>query len=222
MGLRLHEPSRGPSKAKLLLEPAAAISGDEMRALLEAFDLELSRCSGVFLCGAAPSRGAEFLFAEMARRAQRASVPSFLLCEGDALTEALDAGPSYVICGRRQLAQYCEEERLEEERFYERLFAGGCKAVLVTQGDAPVLVRTPEGNAEIDPPRAADRMGFGAREAFAAGFAHALESEWDLLPSVFFGVGAGTARIQNQLGGRLQRDTIEGFYRQVRHSGSHA
>ncbi len=220
MGLRLHEPNRGPSKPKLFLEPAAAITGDDMRGLLRAFDRELSRAHGVFLCGCSPARGAEFLFAEMARRARRAGVSSFLLSDGEALSEALDAGPSYVICGQRRLQKYCEEEELERERFFERLFAGGTKAVFVTQGDAPVQVRTPEGEASVEPPHAADRMGFGAREAFAAGLAHSLGQDWDLLPSVFFGIGAGTARIQNQLGGRLRRGAIEGFYRQVRHAGT--
>ncbi len=216
MASRIHEPSRPEVLPRNLWEPAMPLETATMRRMLEHFDELAPRLDAVLLFGEPVGRSSSFLHAELVRRARTAHVRCLLASQGSAADEAIPQGPESILLSQRAHELALAENGRTKEDFAERCFAAGTRTIVATQDSKDVVVRTPDAEARIQVPKTGDRAGFGAREALGAAWLHAQVDGWDLLPAIFFGVGAGTARIRKRLGGRLQRSEVEAFQRQVR------
>jgi tagatose 6-phosphate kinase len=142
-------------------EPGPAVTREEWRAFLEAFDALAA--DAVVLSGSLPRGVPADAYAQLIRRAR---APVILDADGDALRLGVAAGPAIVKPNRAELERYGGGA--------ERLREAGAEAVVVTLGEAGLLAVTPGGRFEQAPPARVAGNPTGAGDAVAAALARGL------------------------------------------------
>lgn len=197
-------------------EGAPRITGAEMRFLLAEAQDCLAEADALLVCGDSSSPGVDFAVRRLLERAGVARKRAILEASGRVLVESATAGPSFVVTVRRRLEATAKAHGLVVADLCRRFFDSGTQGMVLTDGVKAAEVLLAGETLRLQPPAAGDRGGERAREALAAGLLHGLSRDFEPPAAVAYGMGAATARVQKEIGGRLDPSAVEGFYRQVR------
>jgi fructose-1-phosphate kinase PfkB-like protein len=139
-------------------------------------------------------------------------VPVLLDTYDAALREALPAGADWIKLNRHEWDGLTPAER---EPLLETAFRTGTRALVLTNGAAPVDVVTRAETVRAHPPQLGERCALGSGDCMAGAMALALDEGWDLLPAVRFGMAAGAANATRLHFGGFSRDQVEAFLPQI-------
>lgn len=185
------------------LENGFAVDPAEVSTLVDAVTARLGVVQLVLVSGSVPDPSCADLYSRILDRCADAGVPCWLDAYGPAMEKAL-ANPK-----RPQLAKANKDE-----------FQGGdgwnhCPEVHVTDGPHEILVRTPEAEFAVRPPRLEERSSIASGDCYFAGLAHARLSGMDVEDQLRFAAAAGAANAALGATGRIGLDHIKEWLERV-------
>jgi tagatose 6-phosphate kinase len=147
-------------------EPGPAITDDEWRAFLAAYERLAGAADAVVLSGSLPPGAPADAYAQLCRVAQRAGIPAVLDADGEALRLGLAGNPTLVKPNRDELARAAGTT--DPVLGAQALRAAGAGAVVVSSGPDGLLAVTPEGTWSARPPERVAGNPTGAGDAAVA------------------------------------------------------
>lgn len=157
----------------------------------------MKEASWLMLCGSLPPGVDTKFYARLVRAASKAGVETLVDADGDALEEALEAGPTLVTPNQPEAERLLNRALLTRNHFQEaaeRIRGMGAKNVMLSLGARGALGAFEDGSVwEAAPPRVDALCPIGAGDALAAAVAWALERNPDRAEAMKWGVAAGTA-----------------------------
>jgi tagatose 6-phosphate kinase len=180
--------------------------------LLEKLGSLMGECEGLVLLGKlAPGVPGDF-YARCVELAKGKLV--ILDASGEALREALSAGPTVVKPNRGELAETVGMRIDSDESLKEgirKLISGGAKWVVVTAGGGKTVVSDGKEFWQIVTPAVHVISPIGSGDSFAAGLAAAVSEGAEVPEACRFAVACGAANAMSALAGHLQKEDVEGL-----------
>jgi fructose-1-phosphate kinase PfkB-like protein len=207
---------QGARHGQSFVEDAARLTGAEMRRVLAEVDTLLPEVRAVVLAGAEVPAGGEFLLAEIAARVAAAGKVVVLATGERTLAEALSRGHGNVVAARWELDSVVRQVGCDAPKLVAGALANGADTVLVAAGADAACLHLRQGSVVLEPPAASDRGGEGVLETVAAGLAVRLAAGWEPVSAACYGLAAGLAQMQKELGGSLSLSEVDGFFSGVR------
>ncbi len=202
-------------RVTLLNEPGPQVSDQEWKRFVEEFGLLARDCRAVVLSGSLPPGVPEDAYAVLARMAKRASVPSLLDADGEALRAGLRGRPEVVKPNADELASLTGRPcRTVSELVAAAgdLRSAGAEAVVVTRGPGGLLAATDEGTWVGAAPQHMSGNATGAGDAVAAALALGLADGRPWPDRLTDALAIGAAAVAGALAGDVDLDV----YRRLR------
>jgi tagatose 6-phosphate kinase len=201
-----------------LVEESAAVEPNDFEPLRASIRQSLPHSRAAVMSGTIAPGGPKAFYGECARLAHEAGVLSVVDAQGDALLEALTAGPGLVKPNRAELAATVGRElnddaavRLAMRELLER----GAQRVIVTAGKAPTLALEGRTFWRIAPPSITAVNPIGSGDALTAGLVWRLLRGDDLGEACRWGAAIGTANALTFMAGELDRSQVDRLVREV-------
>jgi fructose-1-phosphate kinase PfkB-like protein len=208
--------AQGARHGRSFVEDAGRLTGAEMRRVLTEVETLLPEVRAVVLAGAEVPAGGEFLLAEIAGRVAAAGKVVVSATGERTLAEAMSRGHGSVVASRAALEAVRLQAGCGESALLARALGNGVDSILVAAGAAEASLHRREGSVVLEPPAASDRGGEGVLETVAAGLAIRLAAGWEPVSAACYGLAAGLAQMQKELGGSLSLSEVDGFFAGVR------
>ncbi|MBI4571945.1 MAG: hexose kinase [candidate division NC10 bacterium] len=177
-----------------LLEPGVAVDAAELEALTGRVR-DLARSSALVILAGSLHRGCpDNLYARLVDELRRMGTRVFLDADGEALRQAVPAGPDLIKVNEEEFAALnrrsagCLEDLVTSG---QRMLGQG--ALVVTLGARGAVWIGPEGALLAEGPRVAPLMTVGSGDAFLGGYAAAVLRGEAPAAALALGVAAGTA-----------------------------
>lgn len=190
------------------LEPGSPVTPEDVSRFLADFERRLPGADVVTISGSMPKGVPADFYGVLVQAARRKKIPVFLDSSGDALKNALAAGPSMIKPNTdeiRQLMQVDIGSRQDLIEAAKRLHRGGIAAVAVSLGKDGVLVVCGEGVYHGITPDIPVVNTVGCGDSMVAGFALGAAHHVSMEQTVRYAVAVSTANA-------LTKET--GFFRQ--------
>ena len=159
-----------------LNEPGARLSEDEVTALLETVEKELTaRPSWLVAAGSLPAGAPEDFYARVTRSAVAQGVPVAIDTSGPALAAAIDAGATVVKPNLEELQELIDTPLVTVGDVVDaarQLRERGCKDLLVSLGGHGALLITADGSWWAGGPPLVPRSTVGAGDCTLSGYLH--------------------------------------------------
>jgi len=197
--------------------PGPALSDEDWSRCLK--EVESLDPSPAFLVasGSLPPGVPDDFYARIARHARRAGTRLVLDASGAALAQALEEGVFLVKPSLREFQTLtgltdAEESHLRWEAA-KLIAAGRCEALVLSLGNAGILLVTPRDAERIFPPTVPTQSSVGAGDTLLAGIVLQLRMRRPLAEAARFGVAATVMRPGTEL---CRREDAERLYAQMR------
>jgi 1-phosphofructokinase family hexose kinase len=206
-------------RATVLNEPGATIGGEDWRAFEGAVAERLSGHRFLVCIGSTPPGSPPDAYGRLVRLARDRGVSSLVDASGESLARALEAGPDLVTPNLAEaegilagaVAQPAAERSPEvKDRALEAaaaMVARGAGAAVVTAG-AGVAVGGRSERWWVDAPDVTVRNPIGAGDSLVGGLVGSLERGDDFRDALALGVAAGSASVETDLPGLIDRQRV--------------
>ena len=190
------------------LEPGSPVTPEDVEGFLSDFEDRLPGADAVTISGSMPQGVPPGFYSVLVRAARSKGIPVLLDSSGDALKNALSAGPTLIKPNADEIRQLLKADigsRQELITAAKRLHRGGVAAVAVSLGKDGVIVVCREGVFHGMTPdiRVVNTVGCG--DSMMAGFAVSMVRRVPMEQAVRYAVAVSTANA-------LTKET--GFFRQ--------
>lgn len=156
----------------------------------------LGAASWLMLCGSLPPGVPASFYSRLIAKAKARGVQTLVDTDGEALAEALEAGPTVVAPNQPEAERLLSRALLTRAHYLEaaeRIRSMGAASVVLSLGNRGAVGAGPEALVEVLPPRVDAVCPIGAGDALAAAFTWAMSGSADFADAVRWGVAAGTA-----------------------------
>jgi 1-phosphofructokinase family hexose kinase len=182
-----------------VFEPPHDISkSDAEKLMTKCVDLA-GQSSWISFNGSSPHRNADALYREVMVAIDRYNIRTVLDTYGEPLRLAIDRKP-YLFKPNKQEYEKTFDTNLDSEKMYrnalEDCLKRGIFCTILTNGQNPVYVGTPDGHWMIKPPEIKTVNMTGSGDALIAGFIYAHEKKQSFEECMATAVAAGAANAQ--------------------------
>lgn len=168
----------------------------ELAAIEAAVDAQLGTASWLMLCGSLPPGVPADFYAQLINRAREKGVRTLLDTDGEALSQAIEAGPTVVTPNQQEAERLLNTVILTRSNSLaaaRRIQAMGAEAVVLSLGSRGAVGLTGTEVWEAIPPRVDAISPIGAGDALAAALVWAMRNNDNFPEALRWGVAAGTA-----------------------------
>ncbi len=193
-------------------EDAPPIGAEQWRALAAIVDSLLTQASWIALAGSLPSGAPADGHGELICAARRAGVPVAIDARGEALVQAICAGPQLVKINVHEAGELLgqsidgAQQALDAAREIRSQAGAQGHAVVITLGEAGMVMIDPEGLAWRGRLTGRGCYPVGSGDAFLAGLLVGLERGESWRRAAALALGTATANAELRGAGRLESD----------------
>lgn len=201
------------------LEPGNPVTPQEVQQFLSDYETQLPRADVVAISGSMPKGVPVDFYEELVKLARRYEKPVLLDSSGDALKNALSAGPTMIKPNAdeiRQLLQVDIHSRNDVIAAARQLHRKGIALVAVSMGKDGVLVVSKEGVYHGITPDIPVVNTVGCGDSMVAGFAVTMARGEPLVEQIRYAVAVSTANALTKETGFFHQKDLEQLLRQVR------
>jgi len=207
---------RSAGTATELIEESAAVQSKDCDALLGKLRSLMGRCEGLVLSGKlAPGVPEDFYAKCVAEAAGKLVV---LDATGEALRQALAAGPTIVKPNQKELAETVgitidSDASLKDAM--GKLIAAGPKWVVVTAGAGKTVVSDGKQFWRLATPSVRVISPIGSGDSFAAGLAAAVSAGQEVPQACRLAVACGAANAMTSFAGHLRMEDVDALFSRI-------
>ena len=199
-----------------LVEDGGPLGPGEHEEFLRVYTEEAARARVVVLAGSLPTGTPGTFYRDVL---ERTSAPVIIDGRGEELLAALEREPYLVKPNRRELA-WTLGRKIDGERqlrdAMEELNRRGAAWVVVTEGEAPIWIRSRDGALyRLRPPKVPEVNSIGCGDSMAAALAWAIGDGREVPEAVRLGAAAATQNLVEVLPARIDRQTVESIARDL-------
>ena len=179
-----------------LNEIGAPLEEKEVKAVRDLVEARLKKAGWLMLCGSIQPGVPSDFYSEIIALAKSRGVQTLLDTDGDALSHALEAGPSVISPNQQEAERLLGRAIITRSQSLEavkRIHDMGPEAVILSLGSRGALASSADGILEALPPRVEALCPIGAGDALAAAFVWATEKKKPFADALRWAVAAGTA-----------------------------
>jgi 1-phosphofructokinase family hexose kinase len=184
-GLTVNLNEKGPALAKAELARIERVVKDA-----------LTDASWLMVCGSLPPGVPASFYAKLVEMARQKKVKTLLHAGGDALREALEAGPTVVTPNQQEAERLLGRMLLTRTHYLdaaERIRTMGPEGVVLSLGSRGAVGAFADGLLEALPPRVDAVCPIGSGDVLAATYVWAMRKKPNQAEALRWGVAAGTA-----------------------------
>lgn len=179
-----------------LNEVGPKLDHGELESVEAAVDAQLANARWLMLCGSLPPGVPSDFYARLIARAQKKNVRTLLDTDGEALSQAIEAGPTLVTPNQQEAERLLNTvllTRAQSIAAAHRIASLGAEMVVLSLASRGAIGTAGELSFEAIPPRVDAISPIGAGDALAAALLWAFEQGDDFRAALRWGVAAGTA-----------------------------
>lgn len=199
-----------------IVENAAALGAPELQACGDAYRTLADQATLVVLSGSLPRGTPPELYRTWLAQTR---CPVILDIRGPELLECLPLHPRVVKPNREELAHTLGRPLVDRTALLgamRELLERGAQAVVITQGDRPLLVAEGTQWWELTPARAAPIVNpIGCGDCLAAGLAWGLEQGRPFIEAIQIGMAAAAENVSHLLPARIDPERLPEWQRQI-------
>ncbi|MFU0832339.1 MAG: Tagatose-6-phosphate kinase [Oscillospiraceae bacterium] len=210
---------RETNQSTEFLEPGNPVTPQEVQQFLADYEAQLPHADVVTISGSMPKGVPVDFYGELVKLARRYEKPVLLDSSGDALKNALSAGPTMIKPNAdeiRQLLQVDIHSRDDVIAAARQLHQKGIALVAVSLGKDGVLVVSEEGVYHGITPDIPVVNTVGCGDSMVAGFAVTMARGEPLKEQIHYAVAVSTANALTKETGFFHREDLAELLRQVR------
>jgi 1-phosphofructokinase family hexose kinase len=184
-GLTVNLNEAGPAMNKAEIRNTERVAGEK-----------LAGANWLMLAGSLPPGVPADFYAKLIGVAREKKVKTLLDCDGDALREGIEAGPTVVSPNQQEAERLLSRALLTRNHFLDavkRIREMGAECVVLSLGSRGALGSFGGSLIEVVPPRVDAVSPIGSGDALAAAFVWGMEKRKDFADALRWGVATGTA-----------------------------
>jgi tagatose 6-phosphate kinase len=195
-----------------LVEEGRPVTSEEVEAMYAVYNTNLRGCDLVTICGSVPRQVPDDIYYHFVKQAAVHHIRALVDTQKALLQQVLPAAPWLLKINRDELGAAFQQPIESAGTLYqlvERVQQAGVAWVVITHGNAPIVVAHQGEYWEITPPLVSAVNPIGAGDVMLGGIAATLTQGQEVLPAICFGAACGTASTLTLTPGVIRVEDVE-------------
>ncbi|WP_043930992.1 1-phosphofructokinase family hexose kinase [Bacillus sp. EB01] len=201
-----------------VLEPGPYVAEREVDTFRMHYDKLLERASVVVASGSMMRGMPVTLYRDLINKSKEKGIPFLLDTSGQALMEAIEAGPSFIKPNKEELeaaSGILLKDDQDMIRAVDTLFRGKVETVMVSLGGNGALFLHEGSYYRVRIPKVLVKNPVGSGDSTVAGYAVGLEREYSFEKRIALAVASGTANAMEEATGHVNPDQVVNLMKQI-------